>query len=104
MSIEATEFLDAPPSENAITDYDNKHSVTYLRLLDAAADGAPWQEAAAIIMGFNLDGDAERAERVHASHLERARWMTRTGYRHLLTEAAQKCDVATLSRDNPAGA
>jgi len=88
MSIESTEFLDSPPADDAVTDYDRAHGVTYLRLLDAQADGATWQEAASIIMGFNLDGDAERARRVHASHLERALWMTRIGYRHLLAEAA----------------
>lgn len=89
MSIETRGFLDSPPAENAVTDYDRAHSVTYLRLLDAAADGASWQEAAKIVMGFNIDGDAERAERVHASHLQRALWMTRTGYRYLLDEAAR---------------
>jgi hypothetical protein len=88
MSIESSSFRDSPPADDGVTDYDRAHSVTYLRLLDAQADGATWQEAASIIMGFNLDGDAERARRVHASHLERALWMTRVGYQHLLAEGA----------------
>lgn len=87
MSIESSFFRDSPPAEDAVTEYDRAHSITYLRLLDAQADGATWQEAASIIMGFDLDGDAERARRVHASHLERALWMTRVGYRHLLAES-----------------
>jgi len=101
MSIESTSFFDSPPADDAVTDYDRAHSVTYLRLLDAQADGATWQEAASIVMGFNLDGDAERARRVHASHLERALWMTRIGYRHLLAESgAAEHDLRTRSSDH----
>jgi hypothetical protein len=84
MSIEHTPLLDSPPVAERVTDYDLAHRITYLRLLDAEADGANWEEAAAVIFGFNLDGDYERAKRVHEAHLERARWMTRVGYRDLL--------------------
>ena len=101
MSIENTLFLDSPPADDAVTDYDRAHSITYLRLLDAHADGATWQEAASIVLGFNLDGDAERARRVHASHLERALWMTRIGYRYLLAVAeAGDRDRKTRSGDH----
>ena len=37
-------LADAAPTESALTDYDRLHLVTYLRLLDAAAEGADWQE------------------------------------------------------------
>ena len=84
MSTESPSFLDAPPTEESVTDYDLQHRITYLRLLDAQADGASWQEVASVIFGFDLDGDYERARRVHQAHLERALWMTRTGYRDLL--------------------
>jgi hypothetical protein len=38
---------------------------------------------------FDLDParEPERCRRIHDSHLERARWMTHTGYRHLLRQA-----------------
>lgn len=88
MTTDTGSFLESPPSQDGVTDYDRAHGVTYLRLLDAAADGAPWQEAASIVMGLDLNSDAERARRVHDSHLERAQWMTRCGYQHLLTEDA----------------
>ena len=84
MSTEYLSLLDSPPVAERVTNYDLQHRITYLRLLDAHAEGASWEEAASIVLGFNLDGDYERAKRVHQAHLERALWMTRTGYRDLL--------------------
>jgi hypothetical protein len=57
------------------------HLVTYLRLLDADAEGAAWQEAARIVLSLDVETDLERANRVWASHLARAKWMTEQGYR-----------------------
>ncbi|MPR12643.1 DUF2285 domain-containing protein [Microvirga tunisiensis] len=47
----ADDFLDSPPESEARTDYDRSHIKLYLRLLDAAADGADWREAAEILFG-----------------------------------------------------
>lgn len=80
------DFLDAPPSEPSLTDYDRAHLRTYLRLLDAEADGADWREAVAVIFGLDVARDPDRARRLHDSHLDRARWMTEHGYRDLLRE------------------
>jgi hypothetical protein len=55
-----------------------------LRLLDAETEGADWREAVSIIFGIDAAKEPERAKTVHESHLARARWMTRSGYRHLL--------------------
>lgn len=77
-------FLDEPPASDKLTDYDEAHLITYVRLLDAEADGADWEEAVRIIFGLDPARDPKRAEKVHASHLARARWMTRHGYRDLL--------------------
>ena len=74
---------DAPPLSDHVTDYDHAHTIIYLRLLDAAADQADWREAAQIVLGLDVDGDPQRARRVHDAHLARARWMTTTGYREL---------------------
>lgn len=79
-------YLDEPPASDAVTDYDRKNTKLYLRLLDAAADGADWREAATVLFGLDPDGDAEHARRVHDSHLARARWMTECGYRFLARE------------------
>jgi len=80
----ALSFKDCPPDSDTLTEYDERHLVTYLRLLDAAGEGADWREAVAII--FHLDPELElaRAKTVYDSHLARARWMTAKGYRHLL--------------------
>ncbi len=76
---------EAPPASEHLTDYDRSHLKTYLRLLDAAAEKADWQEVATIVLGIDTEADPERARRIHSAHLERARWMTRTGYRDLLS-------------------
>lgn len=76
--------FDVAPTGEALTDYDRLHLVTYLRLLDAAADGVDPDEVARIVLRIDPDEEPERARRAHASHLARARWMTESGYRHLL--------------------
>ncbi|MDR6773308.1 DNA -binding domain-containing protein [Azospirillum sp. BE72] len=76
--------FDVAPTSETLTDYDRLHLVTYLRLLDAAADGADPDEVARIVLRIDPDEEPERARRAHASHLARARWMTESGYRHLL--------------------
>ena len=83
-------FEDRAPADDCITAYDERHFVTYLRLLDADVEGADWRDAAQIIFGLDSDQDAERAQAVHASHLERARWMTQHGYRHLLEKSRKR--------------
>lgn len=77
-------FDDVAPDMPVLTLYDEAHLADYLRLLDADADGADWREVVAMIFGFDPALDLHRAERMHASHLARARWMTEVGYAHLL--------------------
>ncbi|ATU95512.1 DNA -binding domain-containing protein [Phyllobacterium zundukense] len=80
---------DGPPLTERVNDYDEVHFVTYLRLLDADADGADWREAVEIIFGIDADADPVRAKRIHDTHLARARWMSKVGYRHLLEPRMQ---------------
>jgi hypothetical protein len=82
-----TEFADEVPWADSLTDYDKAHLVTYLRLLDADADGAKVPEMARIILGIDPVREPTRAQQAVASHLRRARWMTEHGYRDLLREA-----------------
>jgi hypothetical protein len=77
-------FLDAPPDAPTVTDYDRSHAVLYLRLLDAEAAGADWKEVVALLFGLDPLTAPERARRVHAAHLARARWMSTRGYQELL--------------------
>lgn len=79
-------FLDKPPESAVLTDYDRSHMKEYMRVLDAATDGADWREAVAVIFGIDPAAEPERARRVHDSHLARARWMTEHGYRQLLRD------------------
>jgi hypothetical protein len=78
-------FLDEPPVSSVLTDYDREHMKLYMRVLDAATDGADWREAVAVIFGVDPVAEPERARRVHESHLARAQWMTEHGYRQLLS-------------------
>lgn len=80
----APPFETCPPQEEGVTSYDERHLVTYLRLLDAETEGANWREAVSIIFDIDPAREPERAKAVHESHLARARWMTESGYRHLL--------------------
>ena len=80
----APPFETQPPQDEGVTSYDERHLVTYLRLLDAETEGADWREAVSIIFGIDPALEPERARAVHGSHLARALWMTRSGYRHLL--------------------
>jgi hypothetical protein len=78
------DFLDAPPDSEELTDYDRSHMKLYMRVFDAASEGADWREAVKVIFGIDPDADPARARQVHDSHLARARWMTEHGYRKLL--------------------
>ncbi|MFG1228604.1 DNA -binding domain-containing protein [Xanthobacter wiegelii] len=84
--MEDTTFLDEPPESSTLTDYDRTHMTLYLRLLDAATDGADWREVVAVLFGLDPAREPERARQVHDSHLARARWMTTDGYRLLVRE------------------
>lgn len=77
---------DLAPTAPEVTIYDEVHFVTYLRLLDADADGADWREVAQIVL--HRDPAADRSRPCWESHLARAQWMTRTGYRRILEQAA----------------
>lgn len=78
-------FEAEPPASDTLTEYDERHLVTYLRLLDAASEGADWREAVRIIFEVDPGEDVDFARRLHDSHLARARWMTQAGYRDLLS-------------------
>ena len=75
---------DVAPADGVLTRYDEQHLVTYLRLLDAEADGADWREVSQLVLHIDPVREPERARLAWESHLARARWMTEHGYRHLL--------------------
>ena len=81
------QLADAPPAADHLTEYDRNHLKTYARLLDADAARADWQEVADLVLGLDVTRQAEHARRVYRAHLERARWMAKAGYQHLLPNA-----------------
>lgn len=79
-----SEVDDEAPTAAVITPYDERHIVTYLRLLDAAAQNIGWREVARNVLGRDPTCQVDRARRCWASHLARARWMSEHGYRQLI--------------------
>jgi hypothetical protein len=75
---------DLAPAEPALTPYDQEHAITYVRMLDADAEGADWREVSRIVLHIDPDHDVQRARGAFDSHLARAKWLARHGYRHLL--------------------
>jgi hypothetical protein len=55
------DIADEAPHAEALTPYDQEHLVTYLRLLDAEADGADWAEVARVVLHIDPVQGPERA-------------------------------------------
>ena len=55
------DVADVAPTNSALTDYDKEHLVTYLRLLDADAEGADWREVARIVLHIDPEHEPDRA-------------------------------------------
>ncbi len=77
-------FLDQPPAGAALTAYDKAHLKLYVRLLDADTARADWREVVKILFGIDPESDPDRARNIYTSHLDRAKWMTRSGFCELL--------------------
>jgi hypothetical protein len=82
------DVADIAPTDPRLTAYDQQHLVTYLRLLDADAEGADWREVAKIVLHIDPVREPARAKLAFDTHLARAKWMTVHGYRHLLRGGA----------------
>jgi Uncharacterized conserved protein (DUF2285) len=79
---------DTAPDDAVLTAYDERHLVTYLRLLDAESDGADWQDVARIVLHIDPVREPGRARKAWETHLARAHWMTKSGYQHLVRGGA----------------
>ena len=82
----APNVADVAPAEHKLLAYDREHAITYMRLMDADKAGADWREVARIVLQIDPDQDADRARRAFDTHMTRARWMCRHGYRQLLRD------------------
>jgi Uncharacterized conserved protein (DUF2285) len=61
------DVADAAPIDSMLTPYDHEHLITYLRLLDADAEGADWREVARIVLHIDPEREPARARRAHES-------------------------------------
>ena len=77
-------LLETVPWKDAITAYDRAHLTLYLKLLDAVRAGVLRDQISSDVMRLGASIDPEVARRVVDSHIDRAVWMSRHGYRHLL--------------------
>ncbi|MCP4316604.1 MAG: DUF2285 domain-containing protein [Hyphomicrobiales bacterium] len=84
MAMPAFDYLEEPPLSQDLTDYDRGHFKLYLMLLNAAAADVDWREVVTALFGIDPEQEPQRARNVYDQHLARAKWMTTTGFRHLL--------------------
>ena len=52
--------LDLARSDPMLTVYDQEHAITYLRMLDADAEGANWREVARNVLHMDPDRKPDR--------------------------------------------
>lgn len=87
------DVADTTPTASILTPYDIENAVTYVRLLDAAAEEADWREVARIVLHLDPHREPNRARLAFETHLERAKWISRPkwisrhGYRQLFRGA-----------------
>ncbi|WP_367226882.1 hypothetical protein [Mesorhizobium sp.] len=77
------------PDLAAVTAYDVAHIPTYAALLIAEAEGAEWSHVARVTLNIDPERERERAHRVWASHLARARWLATIGCGELRSDVLQ---------------
>ncbi|MGX5805107.1 DUF2285 domain-containing protein [Bradyrhizobium sp. Arg314] len=82
------DVADEAPDFPVLTGYDEEHLLTYIRLLDAAAEDADWREVAKIVLHIDPETEPDRAFRAWETHLARAQWMTTNGFKYLLAGGA----------------
>lgn len=82
------DVADVAPDGSILTGYDEQRLITYIRLLDAAAEDADWREVARIVLHIDPDREPERAFKAWETHLARAQWVATSGYRYLLAGGA----------------
>ena len=83
------DVADDLPWSDGITEYDELHFITYLRLLDAEEQGADWREVARIVLHRDPAAEPDRTRRCWDVHMKRAHWMVEHGHQRLLENAKQ---------------
>lgn len=73
----------AAPTGEVVTDYDRAHFRHYIQLLDAHSAGVDSDIMCRSILDIDPDKDPEDAHRILESHLDRAVWMSKIGFRQI---------------------
>ncbi len=66
------DVADETPTSSALTGFDEERLLTWIRLLDAAAEKGDWREVAKIVLHIDPEKEPERAFRARQTHLARA--------------------------------
>jgi hypothetical protein len=67
-----------------VTEYDLGHLEIYRLLLVMTQEGATDESLCLEVLNIDPNRESKRAREVLRQHLDRARWMTTDGYRHLV--------------------
>ena len=78
------DWQDEAPWSDHVPDYDLAYNATYIRLLDAAFEGTNHRDIARVVLGIDPKSEPERASMALASHLTRAFWMMRVGWKQMM--------------------
>jgi hypothetical protein len=65
------DVADIAPSDSVLTVYDEEHVITYLRLLDADAEGADWREVARVVLHLDPVHESDRARDIRQPFIAR---------------------------------
>jgi len=73
------DVADTAPSDSVLTTYDEEHVITYLRLLDADAQGADWREVARVVLhtdpNMNLIAPGGRSIAIFPRQMDDGAWL-----------------------------
>jgi hypothetical protein len=63
-------IADVAPAGRALTENDEEHMITYMRVLNADRQGADWRDVSRIVLRIDPDTEADRAQARSGGDLE----------------------------------
>ena len=86
VSEETPPLAEAVPCSDNLTAYDRAHFTIYMKLLTATTDEASVEEMAKDIFGIDPVREPDRAKKTVNSHVDRANWILKSGYKELFAD------------------
>ena len=93
------DVADLAPSDPVLTAYDQEHAVTYMRLLDADAEGADWREVVRIVLHIDPDREPDRARKAFDQPSRSRQMDDKDGYWHLIRRRWPRSTHARRGQD-----